>query len=94
MKSSRPVLPPPDDVLANRRRLVFSLALLSLPLAFQFAEAAIVPVPEAMRIVLAFSVWATLVVLELSAGALVWALCRALRRLRQGGMPAWRAYPR
>lgn len=73
-------------------QLLASLALLSLPLAVQFADAAIVPVPDAMRLVLAISVWATLMVLELAVATALWLAFRAWRRLRRGAR--WQVYPR
>lgn len=79
---------------SGRRRLIFSLALISLPPAFQFADAAIVPVPDAMRLVLAISVWATLVVLELACGALVWAVWQGVSRVRGASRHTWRLHSR
>lgn len=88
--------PTPDHAAetarTGRQRLLFSLALLSLPLAFQFADAAIVPVPDSMRLVLTISVWATLVVLELACGAVAWVLWRALRQVRR--TQGWRLHAR
>lgn len=82
MKPVRPQPYPADPVSPSRPRLLFSLALLSLPLAFQFADAAIVPVPESMRLVLAISVWATLVTLEFVCGALLHLAWRGWCRYR------------
>lgn len=95
MKSARPQPYPAAPACPSRQRLVLSLAVLSLPLAFQFADAAIVPVPEAMRTVLAISVWATLVTLELVCGVLLHLAWLGWRRYR-GQLPAapWRLYSR
>lgn len=95
MKPVRHLPYPADPVSPSRQRLLSSLALLSLPLAFQFADAAIVPVPEAMRLVLAISVWATLVTLELVCGALLHLAWRVWRRYRRDlGATSWRLHSR
>lgn len=95
MKPVRHLPYPADPVSPSRQRLLFSLALLSLPLAFQFADAAIVPVPESMRLVLAISVWATLVTLELACSVVIHLAWRGWRRYRRSLVTAaWRFHSR
>ena len=69
---------------ATRQPLALSVALLCLPLAFQFAATA--PVPEAVWPMLVLSLWAGLVTLCLACGLVVAALlrCRAGLRARAG----------